>query len=187
MRAHVAQDQSIDSTQWSPTHHFERFFPPNPFKYGLLKNTHTTPSGKLVKNVATRDRHPVTPDLIEQHLNGSGAFKAIGYCPGTAEGTSTGLIDLDTKDYPEPGTLDDARRRVLGIAGANEIYLHVERSTSGGYHLHCFSSSLLPYPIIRAALIEIATRADLAKIEVYPSTGRSERAVGDPPVRRRQP
>jgi hypothetical protein len=144
---------------------FSRCFPPNPVKHGCLLGIDS--NGK--KRVATNDGQPVTAELVCKHLNGNPDFKALGYLPGTLEGTNAGLIDLDIKNFPELGELDDARLRGLDVAEALGINVYPEQSTSGGYHIWLFTDALLNFQAMKRALKVIAQKAQLGNYEVYPS------------------
>jgi hypothetical protein len=110
----------------------------------------------------------VTLTLIEAHLSGSSRFVALGYLPAQGDATPVGMIDLDAKDFPEPGGLEDARLRLLDVAEALGLIVFVEASTRGGWHVFIFTDEPLPFTLMRRALKAWARRAGLGGIEVYP-------------------
>jgi hypothetical protein len=140
-----------------------QFFPPNPKKHGRYLGL--APKGE--KKVSTLE-HPVTRELVEAHLKGTGGFEALGWLPGDADGTTVGMIDLDVKDFPEPGELEDAWLRLRDVAEALGWHVYPEESTRKGRHVFVFASERVPYAVMRAALKVWAARAGLEGVEVFP-------------------
>lgn len=145
---------------------FARLFPPNPVKHGRVLGRDPQTGKKDVKTYEV----PVTQQALAAHLgaNGKSAGNALGYLPGTAEGTVCGAVDLDGKDFPGEA-LDDARRAVLETFAGLGLNAYAERSSSGnGWHVWTWADALLPYGVMRDALRAVAARAGLPKVETYP-------------------
>ena len=144
---------------------FLEWFLPNPDKHGKHLRTDGT-GNKLAKTV---EGQPVTPELVQVHLLGSGGFTALGYLPGGETGTRSGIIDLDLSKYPDPGGLHDAWLRLLDVAELWGWNLYPETSTRGGMHVHVFTDRSLTHKVMRKALKALALAAALPHFETYPA------------------
>ena len=145
------------------------YFLANPHKHGRLTELYTNTEGQTIKRCITLDGQSVTPDVLKLHLLGRTGCLGIGYLPGNDTGTTTGMIDLDAKDYPEPGALDDALHRLFDVSFSYGVKVYPETSTRGGRHVHIFSDGLLPHGTMSAALRVLCDEAALAKTEPYPA------------------
>jgi hypothetical protein len=146
-----------------------KHYPPNPHKHGELTSLYKNAEGQTVKRCTTLEGQGVTLELLKQHLLGRPGCLAIGYLPGDDTGTTAGMIDLDAKDYPEPGSLDDALHRLYDVCHAHGVHCYPETSTRGGLHVHIFSDKLMPHRTMSAALRVLCDEAALAKTEPYPA------------------
>ena len=152
------------------------YFPPNPFKHGLVTLWTNKDTGELKKTAETLEGKPVDDDLLTWHLGekARGKTKAgyiIGYLPALSENeTTAGVIDLDGKDYPQPGALEDAKHTLSRTLDTLEVAYCWERSIRGnGWHGWVFSSAPIPISAMRDALRSCVARAGLgASTEVYP-------------------
>lgn len=135
----------------------------------------------------------MTRQALASHLGAGGkvAGNALGYLPGSEDGTPVGALDLDGKDFPGEG-LESARQAVLSVCGALGLHAYPERSLSGqGWHVWLWADGPLPYSVMRDALRAVALRAGLPKVETYPmgtdAAGRwiitpySRALAGEPP------
>jgi len=155
---------------------FRAYFPPNPFKHGLVTLWNDKNTGELKKNAETLEGKPVDDDLLTWHLGGIARGKTktgyiIGYLPAVSEsGTTVGIFDLDGKDYPEPGALEDAKHTLSRALDALDIPYYWERSIRGnGWHCWIFSSAPILISAMRDALKACVARAGLKpSTEVYP-------------------
>lgn len=145
------------------------FYPPNPHKHGRLTRLYTNAEGQTVKRCTTLEGQGVTPDVLRLHLLGRPGCLAIGYLPGDDTGTTAGMIDLDAKDYREPGSLDDALHRLYDVAYSHSVRCYPETSTRGGLHAHIFSETPISHSTMSAALRVLADEAALVKTEPYPA------------------
>jgi len=155
---------------------FKAYFPPNPFKHGLVTLWHDKDTGELKKKADTLEGKPVDDDLLTWHLGGEARGKTktgyiIGYLPAVSESeTTVGIVDLDGKDYSEPGTLEDAKHTLSRTLDALEVPYCWERSIRGnGWHCWIFSSAPILISAMRDALKACVSRAGLkSSTEVYP-------------------
>ncbi len=155
---------------------FKAYFPPNPFKHGLVTLWTDRDTGELKKKAETLEGKPVEDDLLTWHLGekARGKTKAgyiIGYLPAVSEfETTVGAVDLDGKDYPEPGALENAKHTLSRTLDALEVAYCWERSVRGnGWHCWIFSSAALPIITMRAALRACVARAGFkASTETFP-------------------
>ena len=145
------------------------FFPANPHKHGRLTAIYKNAEGETVKRCTTLEGQGVTDDVLKLHLLGRPGCLAVGYLPGDDTGTRAGMIDLDAKDYPEPGALDDALHRLFDVCYTNGVKVYAETSTRGGQHAHIFSDRLLSHWEMSAALRVLCAGAGLVKTEPYPA------------------
>ena len=141
----------------------------NPYKHGRLTKLYTNAAGQTVKQCITLEGQGVTSKVLRLHLLGQLGCLGIGYLPGDDTGTHTGMIDLDVKNYPEPGTLDDALHRLYDVCFSNGVKVYPETSTRGGRHVHVFSDGVMPHGTMSAALRVLCDEAALAKTEPYPA------------------
>jgi hypothetical protein len=146
-----------------------KLYPPNPFKHGRLTSLYKNAEGQTVKRCTTLEGQGVTPDVLRLHLLGRPGCLAVGYLPGDDTGTIAGMIDLDAKDYPAPGSLDDALHRLYDVSYTCGVRFYPETSTRGGRHAHIFSDGLIPHSTMSAALRVLADEAALVKTEPYPA------------------
>lgn len=152
---------------------FAYFFPPNPVKHGILQRLSKDTQGNLQKKVVTQEGEAVTLELIQKHLSGPAhgkeQFRALGYLPGNYKGITVGVIDQDLKDYPEPGSIDDARLRLRDIAEGLGLTLFFEQSVRGGWHTFLWSDAVLSYLEMQHALKALVSLAGLPhRTEVFP-------------------
>ena len=145
------------------------FFPANVHKHGRLTAIYRNAEGETVKRCTTLEGQGVTDDVLRLHLSGRPGCLAVGYLPGDDTGTTAGMIDLDAKDYPEPGALDDALHRLYDVCYTNGVKVYPETSTRGGRHAHIFSDALISHREMSAALRVLCDEAALAKTEPYPA------------------
>ena len=145
------------------------FFPANPHKHGRLTAIYKNAEGETVKRCTTLEGQGVTDDVLKLHLLGKPGCLAVGYLPGDDTGTTAGMIDLDAKDYPEPGALDDALHRLYDVCYINGVKVYAETSTRGGRHAHVFSDGVISHREMSAALRVLCDEAALAKTEPYPA------------------
>jgi putative DNA primase/helicase len=145
------------------------FYPPNPHKHGRMTDLYENAAGVTVKQCTTLEGQGVTPELWKRHLLGRPGFLALGFLPGDDTGTRAGMIDLDVKDYPEPGSLEDALHRLYDVCRAHGVHCYPETSTRGGRHVHIFSDTVIPHRTMSAALRVLCSEAGLAKTEPYPA------------------
>ncbi|THF86130.1 hypothetical protein E7T09_12940 [Deinococcus sp. KSM4-11] len=146
---------------------FAQFFPMNPMKHGRV----TGRDAEGHKQVKTYERAPVTLQSLSAHLgeNGRTADNALGYLPGSEDGTDVGALDLDAKDFPGDA-MPEALRAVLETCAGLNLNAYPERSSSGkGWHVWTFSDSKLPWPVMAHALARIRELAGLRQnVETYP-------------------
>ncbi|PYE48364.1 YfjI family protein [Deinococcus yavapaiensis] len=156
----------MPSALTAPAELFAAYFLPNPLKHGRFKGWKGTK-----KIVETLEGQPVTVAMLEKHL-GVGKFlpSALGYLPGTFDGTLSGAVDMDAKDYPSVEALAAAKERLLAECAALNVEVYPERSSSGrGCHVWLFTDDLVTYRDMRAALRFFVNRAALpASTEVFP-------------------
>lgn len=145
------------------------FYPPNPHKHGRMTALLENAEGQTVKRCTTLEGQGVTPDVLRLHLLGRHGCLAIGYLPGDDTGTTAGMIDLDAKDYPAPGSLDDALYRLYDVSHDHGVRVYPETSTRGGLHAHVFSDRRIAHRVMSAALRVLTDEAALAKTEPYPA------------------
>ena len=145
------------------------FYQPNPYKHGRLTKLYTNTEGQTIKRCITLEDQGVTSEVLRLHLLGQPGCLAAGYLPGGDTGTTTGMIDLDAKDYPEPGALDDALYRLFDVSFSYGVKVYPETSTRGGRHAHIFSDNLISHQEMSAALRVLCDEAALAKTEPYPA------------------
>jgi hypothetical protein len=145
------------------------YYPPNLHKHGRLTGLYKNAEGRTVKRCTTLEGQSVTPGVLRLHLLGRPGCLAVGYLPGDDTGTTAGMIDLDAKDYREPGSLDDALHRLYDVSYTYGVRFYPEISTRGGRHAHIFSDGLIPHSTMSAALRVLADEAALAKTEPYPA------------------
>ncbi len=145
------------------------FYPPNPHRHGRMKGLFENSVGVMVKDCTTLEGQGVTPELWARHLLGRPGFLALGFLPGDDTGTTAGMIDLDVKDYPEPGSLYDALHRLYDVCYSYGVKVYPETSTRGGLHAHIFSDTVRPHRTMSAALRVLCDEAGLAKTEPYPA------------------
>lgn len=146
-----------------------KFYPPNPYKHGRLTGLYTNAEGQTVKRCTTLEGQGATAELLNRHLLAQPGFLALGYLPGNDTGTTAGMLDLDVKDYPQPGSLDDALHRLFDVCHAHGVHCYPETSTRGGRHVHIFSETLISHSTMSAALRVLADEAALVKTEPYPA------------------
>jgi hypothetical protein len=79
------------------------------------------------------------------------------------------MIDLDAKDYPQPGSSDDALHRLFDVSFSHGVRCYPETSTRGGLHAHVFSDGRISHAVMSAALRVLAEDAELVKTEPYPA------------------
>ncbi len=145
------------------------FFSANPHKHGRMTDLYENAAGVTVKRCTTLEGQSVTPELWARHLLGRPGFLALGFLPGSDTGTTAGMIDLDAKDYPKPGSLDDALHRLYDVCHVHGVHCYPETSTRGGRHAHIFSDGVRPHRTMSAALRVLCDEAALAKTEPYPA------------------
>lgn len=146
-----------------------KHYSPNPHKHGRMTGLYTNAEGQTVKRCTTLEGQAATPDVLKAHLLGKPGCLAVGYLPGDDAGTTAGMIDLDAKDYPEPGSLDDALHRLFDVSFTHGVRFYPETSTRGGRHAHVFAHERIPHRDMSAALRALAAEAGLAKTEPYPA------------------
>lgn len=146
-----------------------KVYPPNPFKHGRMTGLYKNAEGQTVKRCTTLEGQRVTPDVLRLHLLGRPGCLAVGYLPGDDTGTTAGMIDLDAKDYPAPGSLDDALHQLYDVSYTYGVRFYPETSIRGGLHAHIFSDGLISHSTMSAALRVLADEAALAKTEPYPA------------------
>lgn len=147
---------------------FTEVFPPNPYKYGVLRGYGE--GGK--KNVYTSDfqeqgENPeqTWPTLLAKHFQREDVGR-IGYLPGTRAGTNVGCIDVDK--HVHMGKLEHVVRSVVDAAIAEGLQPLLEESTNGGWHIWVWCTTTLPYEVMRDALRHIIHKADVGVLETYP-------------------
>lgn len=146
-----------------------KVYSPNPFKHGRMTGLYKNAEGHTVKRCTTLEGRGVTSDVLRLHLLGRPGCLAVGYLPGDDTGTTAGMIDLDARDYPEPGSLDDALHRLYDVSYIYGVRFYPETSTRGGRHAHLFSDGLILHSTMSAALRVLTDEAALAKTEPYPA------------------
>lgn len=146
-----------------------KHYPPNPHKHGRMTGLYKNAEGQTVKLCTTLEGQGVTPDVLRLHLLGRPGCLAVGYLPGDNAGTTAGMIDLDAKDYPQPGSLDDALHRLFDVSFTHGVRCYPETSTRGGRHAHIFSETPISHSTMSAALRVLADEAALVKTEPYPA------------------
>lgn len=145
------------------------FYPPNPHKHGRMTDLYENAAGVTVKRCTTLEGQAVTADVLKLHLLGRPGCLAVGYLPGDDTGTTAGMIDIDVKDYPKPGSLDDALHRLYDVCQNYGVKVYPETSTRGGLHVHIFSDGVRPHRTMSAALRVLCKEARLVKTEPYPA------------------
>jgi len=146
-----------------------KHYPPNPHKHGRMTGLYKNAEGHTVKRCTTLEGQGVTSDVLRQHLLGRPGCLAVGYLPGDDTGTRAGMIDLDVKDYPQPGSLEDALHRLYDVCHTHGVHVYPETSTRGGQHAHIFSDGLISHRTMSAALRVLCDEASLVKTEPYPA------------------
>lgn len=128
----------------------------------FVLNGMTTDKGKAQGKGVTH-RSPATPELWEQHLEGS---YHLGVCPIRDNNTCVfGAIDIDSYQTFDLNALAEK------AAGLN-LPLIVCRTKSGGAHCYLFCREEVPADIVRTKLMEMAEALGYSGVEVFPKQTR---------------
>lgn len=156
-----------ESTSGAALSSFSTVFTPNPTKYGEMTG-YNKETGK--KESITRDRTPVTPQLLRAHLERSGEKGRLGMLPGSATGTQVGCFDIDLKKYQE--RLPEVLASVQEVLKDRGIPAYYEQSTNKGAHVWVFLDNEVTYPIMVSALLKLRDLAGDSTVETYPIGGK---------------
>ncbi len=127
--------------------------------HGIYPNPVLQKDGKFIAEGIKTVQEPVTYDLWEQHLFGTGP--GIGIVPINDDGEVLwGVIDIDIYNINHSALENKFKKRKLPLV--------MLRSKSGGAHLYLFLSSWCPASLIRSKLQEWATALGYPGVEIFP-------------------